>query len=292
MELRSNGVLITGGSGFLGRALAKRILDNNPGQRVCIYSRGEHQQAAMFKALGEHPNLRMFIGDVRDASRLRWAMESVDVVIHAAALKRIEVGHYNPAEMVKTNVLGAMNVVEAAISAGVSRVVLSSTDKAYQPVSPYGISKAMAEAVFLAANNTRGPAGPEFCVCRYGNVAGSTGSVIERWWDAKRAGVTRVQVTDPDCTRFWMTIDEAVDLVLAAANGAGTLLIPTLPAFTVGNLATAMGLEMELVGLPAWEKKHETLAPGITSDTARRMTVAELEQALMTVGRNPPMVVP
>ena len=275
------GILITGGPGFLGRALARRILANNAG-RLCIYSRSEHLQAQMLADFQHDPRLRMFIGDVRDKERLQWAMESVDVVIHAAALKRIEVGQYNPEEMVKTNVQGAMNVVSAARGAGVTKVVLSSTDKAFQPVSPYGISKAMAEAVFLAANNTTGGKPPHFAVCRYGNVAGSTGSVIPKWRAAKAAGL-KVQVTDPGCTRFWMTADQAVDLILAAANGSGTLLIPTLPAFTVGDLAEAMELDVEIIGLPEWEKKHESLADGISSDRAGRMTVMEIREALKSV---------
>lgn len=281
-EKLKNGILITGGTGFLGRALAKRILASNHG-RLCIYSRSEHQQAAMLADLGNDYRLRMFVGDVRDKDRLKWAMESASIVVHAAALKRIEVGHYNPEEMVKTNVLGAMNVVEAARSAGVHRVVLSSTDKAYQPVSPYGKSKAMAEDIFLAANNTAGSDGPEFVVCRYGNVAGSTGSVIPKWRAAKAAGADTVQVTDPGCTRFWMTVDQAVDLVIAAANGSGKLLIPSLPAFTIGDLAEAMELKTEVVGLPAWEKKHESLAHDMHSDTAPRMTVMDIREALKDV---------
>lgn len=285
-EQRGGGVLITGGTGFLGRALAKELLREEHGhQRVCIYSRGEHAQADMFEALGSHPNLRMFVGDVRDRERLYWALRSVDIVIHAAALKRIEVGHYNPGELVKTNILGTANVVDAAIAAGVRRVVLVSTDKACQPVSPYGVSKAMAEAVVLAANNTVAAGGTTFAVCRYGNVAGSTGSVIPRW---RRILDTEpnplAPCTDQDCTRFWMTQGEAVALVLRAVQGVGPLLIPKLPAFRLGDLAEAMGFRGTLeFGLADWEKKHEMLEPGVTSDCAERMTVGALKEALLHV---------
>lgn len=304
MEQRGGGILITGGTGFLGRALARRLLAEQVGpvnakvprwQRICIYSRGEHAQAAMFKELREDERLRMFVGDVRDRERLFWAMRSVDVVIHAAALKRIEVGHYNPGEMVKTNIQGAMNVVEAAIAAGVERAVLVSTDKAHQPVSPYGLSKAMAEAIFLAGNNIAGANGPSFGVCRYGNVAGSTGSVIPLWREILAnaqpgEGATKVlPVTDPEATRFWMTIGEACDLVLSAVSGKVTertsaMLIPTLRAFDLGTLARAMGADaIKLTGLKHWEKKHESLRDGDTSDAAPRMTFEELQQELKHV---------
>lgn len=283
-----DGILITGGSGFLGRALAARLLVTPGVQRVCIYSRGEAAQAAMFDELGAHPKLRMFIGDVRDRRRLEWAMESCDTVIHAAALKRIEVGHYNPTEMVKTNVQGTMNVVEAAIEASVRRVTLVSTDKAYQPVSAYGLTKALAEAIVLAANNTvHAQVGPRFNVCRYGNVAGSTGSVIPKWRAAIAKG-QMIHITDPDATRFWMTIDQAVDLVLEATRSHEPLLVPVLPAFRLGDLAEALGAKQVTYGaLGEYEKRHESMLDGgngkYCSATARRMTVDELREALKHV---------
>ena len=218
--------------------------------------------------------LRWFIGDVRDRDRLRRAFEGVHTVVHAAALKRIEVGAYNPIEMVKTNVVGAMNVIEAAMDAKVSKVVALSSDKAYQPISPYGQTKALMEGLMLAANN----ASPKtrFAVTRYGNVAGSAGSVIPFW-----RGKRDVPVTDPDCTRFWMTMDEAVDLVLDTIQAMPKeVAIPSLPAFRLGDLVKAMGAEGEIKGLPKWEKKHEGLCDGLTSDSARRLSVAELREAL------------
>ena len=276
-------VLITGGSGSFGRAFIPAVLANGA-ERVCIFSRSEGVQAAMREDFDDG-RLRWFIGDVRDRDRLRRAMEGVDLVVHAAALKRIEVGHYNPAEMVKTNVIGAMNVIEAAHDAGVSRVVALSTDKAYQPVSPYGCSKALAESLFLSSNNARGSSGPIFSVTRYGNVAGSRGSVIPKWRALLASGKRTVTVTDPDVTRFWMTIDEAVNLVNRTAETmvGGELVIPELPAFRLGDLVEAMDLQAEITGLPAWEKKHESMRDGLSSDTVRRMTVAELREALAYV---------
>lgn len=274
-----SGVLITGGSGFLGQGLARRLLDDGC-DRVCVFSRGEYAQARMRAEFGDDERLRWFIGDVRDLERLERACESVDVVIHAAALKRIEVGHYCPDEMVKTNVAGSMNVIEAARRAGVRRVVLVSSDKAFEPVSPYGQSKALAESLFLAANRMS-PVGPSYGVCRYGNVAGSTGSVIPTWREQMARGRV-VRLTDPDATRFWMSRDEAVELVLKACWAADTEIhIPKLPAFRLGDLAEAMGAcAVNVVGLGRFEKKHETLTEGDSSDQAPRLSVAELRDRL------------
>lgn len=276
-------VLVTGGTGSFGRAFVPWVLDLGI-ERVCVFSRSEHAQAAMRDEYGEDERLRWFIGDVRDRDRLRRAMEGIETVVHAAALKRIEVGHYNPIEMVKTNVLGAVNVIEAAQDAGVGKVVGLSSDKAYQPVSPYGTSKALAESLFLAANNTRGKSGPIFAVCRYGNVAGSAGSVIPKWRETLKS-VATVPVTDPDCTRFWMTMAEAVDLVthtIEAMRG-GEMVIPKLPAYRLGDLACAMGATMDIRGLNGFEKKHEGMRDGLTSDMARRMTVSELRTGLEAI---------
>lgn len=280
-------VLITGGAGSFGRAFAARMLEEPDVERVCIFSRGELRQAELRDSLGNDPKLRLFLGDVRDVWRLERAFEDIDVVVHAAALKRIEVGHYNPDEMVKTNVLGAMNVIDAARRARVKRVVALSTDKACEPVSAYGQSKALMESLFLAANHTQSK-GPEFFVTRYGNVAGSAGSVIPKWRSAI-ADTGRITVTDPDCTRFWMTMDDAVALVRSAALGEfrvqhGGAITPTLPAYRLGDLALAMEPRDILeVGLPPWEKRAESMAVGQTSDDARRMTIDELREALKSV---------
>lgn len=280
-------MLITGGSGAFGTAFVRYLLklpEMHPSKprRIVVFSRGEHRQAAMARELGDDACLRFFIGDVRDRDRLRRAMEGIEVVIHAAALKRIEVGQYNPMEVLKTNILGTANVVEAATDAQVSRCVLVSSDKAYHPVSPYGTSKAFAESLFLAANNTHGNYGPRFAVVRYGNVWGSTGSVVPLWRTILTNGDGTVPVTDPECTRFYMTMREAVSLVFLTAEtmAGGEIQIPTLPAYRLGDLAEALGAKMNVLGLPAWEKRHEAMGPGNASETARRMSVAELREVL------------
>ena len=280
-------VLITGGSGAFGTACVRRLLAMRGPLRIVIFSRGEHRQADMARELsalnheGAAWRLRFFIGDVRDRDRLRRAMEDIEVVIHAAALKRIEVGAYNPLEVKKTNIDGAANVIEAATDAGVRKVVALSTDKAFQPISPYGTSKAFSESLFLAANSTKGTRGPIFSVCRYGNVWESTGSVVPLWREILKSSDT-VPVTDPDCTRFFMTMDEAVSLVLDTAHTmqGGEIAIPVLPAYRLGDLAEAMGAKMDVRGLPLYEKRHESMGAGNSSDQARRMSVDELRRAL------------
>lgn len=272
------GVLITGGSGFLGHALAQKLLqDGCP--RICIYSRNEHRQFKMSQQFGGDKRLRFFIGDVRDLRRLERAMSSVYSVIHAAALKRIEVGAYNPDEMVKTNVEGSMNVIEAARKLGISKTLLVSSDKAFQPISPYGQTKALAESLFLQANDPG--FGPKFAVVRYGNVAGSTGSVIPLWREAK-AKERPVTVTDPECTRFWMTRSEAASLVFSTLVGmrGGEVAVPDLPAFRLGDLAEAMEVSYTVTGLPKHEKLHESMDERRCSFTARRMDIHELRANL------------
>lgn len=272
------GVLITGGAGFLGHALVERLLaDGCP--RICIYSRSEYRQFEMRQRFPDE-RMRWFIGDVRDKERLERAMESVDCVIHAAALKRIEVGAENPDEMVKTNIYGSMNVIEAARRAGVAKALLVSSDKAYEPKSPYGQSKAMAESLFLQANIV--DRDPRFAVVRYGNVAGSTGSVIPRWRSAKWESVT---ITDPDCTRFWMSREEAAALVIntLATMRGGEVAIPDLPAFRLGDLAQAMNLKTIRTSLGDFEKKHESMDSRRCSESAPRLTVDDLRARLAEV---------
>jgi len=274
--------LITGGSGSFGQAFTSYLLDNNISDRVCIYSRSEHVQADMAEAFHQDERLRFFIGDVRDRDRLRRAMHGVDVVIHAAALKRIEVGKYNPIEMVRTNIDGAINVIEAAQDAGVRRVVALSTDKAFEPISPYGQSKALAESLFLAANDTVSADGPDFVVTRYGNVWWSKGSVGPKWWALKQRGINEARITRWDCTRFFMTMHEACELVDRAVRSGkpGDVLIPELPAYDLETLCEAFDMTPCLVGLPEWEKLHESMSEDLCSADARRMTVDELRLAI------------
>lgn len=278
MHVGGRSFLITGGTGTFGRAMARRLLADGA-DRVAIFSRGELSQAAMARDFGHDDRLRFFIGDVRDLSRLARACRGIDVVFHAAALKRVEVGHYNPGEMVKTNVLGAMNVVEAAILAGVERVVGISSDKAWQPCGVYGTTKALAETVFLHADETRGRHDPTFAVARYGNIWRSNGSVVPLW---ESLAPGPVPLTDPRCTRFFMRIEEAIEFVLRLAREmrGGELWTPDLPAFRLGDLVQAMGLETRIVGLRPYEKLHEGMRDGVTSDVARRMTIEELRDAL------------
>lgn len=279
-----NSVLITGGTGYLARGLVRQLLADGC-QRICLYSRGEFAQATMRAEFDSDRRLRWFIGDVRDRDRLERAMEGVDAVIHAAALKRIEVGAYDPDEMVATNVTGSQNVIWAARRTGVVRALLVSSDKAFEPVSPYGQTKALAESLFIRANEVT-PRGPRFAVCRYGNVAGSTGSVIPTWRAIlANGGDRKVPVTDLDCTRFYMRLDEAVTLVLKTLREmrGGELVVPNLPAFRLGDLAEAMHAVPKIIGLGPFEKLHEGMAPGNTSDVARRMSVEEIREAIEAI---------
>lgn len=280
-------ILITGGAGYFGQAFVRHALEHDLElDRICIYSRGEHRQAKMREDFGNDERLRFFIGDVRDRDRLRRAMYGVDAVVHAAALKRIEVGHYNPIEMFNTNVIGAINVIEAARDNNVDRVVALSTDKAFEPISPYGYSKAMAEALFLAANDNHPTS---FAVTRYGNVAGSDGSVIPKWREMMEQNKIPT-ITDPECTRFWMTKVEAVELVWTTLYGHAKrgLITPILPAYKVSDLAMAVcpyftNNHFITTGLPHWEKMHESMGPGNCSKDARRMSIEELRFALESV---------
>ena len=276
-------ILITGGTGSFGHAFTNRLLQTEVG-RICILSRCEVRQHEMATHYRDERRLRFFIGDVRDRDRLRRAMEDIEVVIHAAALKRIEACNYNPEEAAKTNIDGARNVIWAAHEAGVKKVVGLSTDKAYQPVSIYGETKAVAEKLFLGANATRGNKGPRFAVTRYGNVWKSRGSVVPRWQGLLALGHRHISITDPECTRFFMRMDEAIDLVLSAIDKMpDRVAIPELPAYQLGDLADAVGIKRswwKVTGLPAYEKKHESMSEDQCSKTARRMTIEELRAAL------------
>lgn len=281
-------ILITGGSGAFGSAFVRYLLNitSTVPARIAIFSRSEHRQAELRRQLEAEnettfDRCRWFIGDVRDRDRLRRAMEGIEIVIHAAALKRIEVGAYDPLEVKKTNIDGTANVIEAALDARVERAVLLSTDKAYQPISPYGTSKAFAESLWLAANNMRGSRRTAFACVRYGNVWGSTGSVVPTWRKILETSDT-VPVTDPDCTRFYMTMQGAIDLVFHTALHAvgGEVEIPVLPAYRLGDLADAMGAKMDIRGLPAYEKLHESMSPSLCSGSVRRMMIEELREAL------------
>lgn len=276
-------LLITGGTGFLARGIVRYLLADGC-ERICVYSRGEFAQALMRRQFDDDRRIRWMIGDVRDQAKLERVMESVQCVVHAAALKRIEVGAYNPDEMVKTNVDGSINVIEAARRAGVQKVLLVSSDKAFEPVSPYGQTKALAESLFLTAN-TMFPDGPRFAVVRYGNVWNSTGSIVPTWRELIAGGAQAVPVTHPNCTRFFMRLDEAVALVMETMRSmtGGEVKVPVLPAYRVGDLAEAMGAKMHVGKLPEHEKMHESMALGNCSLNARRMSVPELRAELASL---------
>ena len=267
-------LLITGGTGTIGAALARDALARGF-ERVCIFSRDEYKQAVMREKLTD-PSLRWFLGDVRDRHRLRRALEGVECVIHAAALKRVEAGEFNPGEFVKTNVIGTLNLIEAAHDAGVKRVVGLSSDKALNPQNAYGATKLLMEKVLLAANNARGGSGPRFAVTRFGNVAGSRGSVIDMWRGGGRA------LTEPRCTRYWLGEREAAQIVWAALEEMpAEPMVPTLRAYCLRDLAQAMGVDYGTpTGLRAGESLHEQMREGESSETAPRMTVEELREAL------------
>lgn len=255
--------LITGGTGSFGKLFVKTILETHKPSRVVIYSRDELKQFEMAQELSPslYPSIRYFIGDVRDQERLKRAMEGIDIVIHAAALKQVPAAEYNPFECIKTNVLGAQNVIEACLECGVKRVVALSTDKAAAPINLYGATKLCSDKLFTAANNIKGHRDIRFSVVRYGNVMGSRGSVIPFFLERKKTGV--LPITDPSMTRFNITLQEGVDMVLWALDHAlgGEIFVPKIPSYRITDLAEAIDPECErqVVGIRPGEKVHEEM---------------------------------
>lgn len=257
-------ILVTGGTGSFGKAFVRTVLSRYPRvRRLVVYSRDELKQFEMAQRfpLSEYPAIRYFIGDVRDPERLRRAFEGIDVVVHAAALKQVPAAEYNPFECIKTNVMGAQNVIDAALDMGVSRVVALSTDKAAAPVNLYGATKLCSDKLFVAANNIRGSRDIRFSVVRYGNVMGSRGSVIPFFLARRASGV--LPITDPRMTRFNISLQEGVDMVLWALEHAlgAEILVPKIPSYTITDVATAIGPEcrQEIVGIRPGEKIHEEM---------------------------------
>ena len=277
----SESYLITGGTGSFGSALVRALLRDAHPERIIVFSRDEHKQFIMREELPSDERLRWFLGDVRDRRRLRRALEGVRYVVHAAALKQVGAAEYNPFEAVLTNITGTQNLIEAALDAGCSRVLGISTDKAVNPVSLYGATKLVSERLLLAAHAYAGDRPCRFSVLRCGNLAGSRGSVIPHWRALVSRGTTTLPVTDPAATRYWLDEGEAVAAILQALHGPyRALTIPEMRAFAVGDLAEAFGLPVRVIGLRAGEKLHEELGDGRTSETAPRMTVAELRELL------------
>lgn len=264
MDLNASSVLITGGTGSFGKKFVEIVLKRFPGiKRLIVFSRDEFKQYEMSKCFSEeqYPGIQYVIGDVRDIDRLRRVFEGVDIVIHAAALKQVPVAEFNPMECIKTNVLGAENVINAALDKGVKAVIALSTDKAAAPVSLYGAAKLCAEKLFVAANHLKGTTNTKFSVVRYGNAIGSRGSVSTYFEQIKYSGV--LPVTDAAMTRFNISLEEEVDMVLWAINNAwgGEIFIPKLPSFRLVDLAEAICPEcvQEKIGMRAGEKIHEEL---------------------------------
>ncbi len=262
--LNKKNVLITGGTGSFGKAFVKMVLRRWPDVgRLVVLSRDELKQFEMQQELStrEFPALRYFIGDVRDAARLKRAFEGIDVVVHAAALKQVPAAEYNPFEAIKTNVLGAQNVIEACLDSGVQRVVALSTDKAAAPINLYGATKLCSDKLFVAANNIRGARDLRFSVVRYGNVMGSRGSVIPFFASRRASG--QLPITDPGMTRFNISLREGIDMVLWSIEHAwgGEILVPKIPSYRITDVAEAVAPECEklVVGVRPGEKLHEEM---------------------------------
>jgi len=258
-------ILLTGGTGSFGKELVGRVLENYPDvERLVIFSRDELKQFEMAQQFSPtaHPALRYFIGDVRDAERIKRALEGIDTVIHAAALKQVPTAEYNPFECIKTNVLGAQNLIEACLDTpSVRRVVALSTDKAAAPINLYGATKLCSDKLFVAANNIKGDRDLNFSVVRYGNVMGSRGSVIPFFLDRRKSG--ELPITHEEMTRFNITLSEGVDLVLQALNKSlgGEIYVPKIPSYRITDLAEAIGpnCEKPIVGIRPGEKIHEEM---------------------------------
>ena len=265
VSLDGKDILITGGTGSFGKKCTETVLDRYDPNRLIILSRDELKQAKMKGrfSLEEHPCMRYFIGDVREKDRLYRAFSDVDIVIHAAALKRVPAAEYNPIEPIKTNVMGGSNVIEAAIDRDVDCVIALSTDKGANPVNLYGATKLCSDKLFVAGNNYSGQGGTRFSVVRYGNVMGSRGSVIPFFLEKRETGT--LPITDPRMTRFWITLEQAVDFVLNNLERmeGGEVFVPKIPSMKITDLAEAIApdCDHEIVGIRPGEKLHEVMIP-------------------------------
>ena len=259
-----NSLLLTGGTGSFGKAFVKKVLADFPNiERLVIFSRDELKQYEMSQEFNhsDYPGIRYFLGDVRDQERLHRALEGIDVVVHAAALKQVPAAEYNPFECIKTNIMGAQNLVEACLESNVKRVVALSTDKAAAPINLYGATKLASDKLIAAANNIVGKRDLRFSIVRYGNVMGSRGSVIPYFLQQRKTGI--LPITDEAMTRFNITLEESVQLVIEAFERTlgGEIFVPKIPSYRIGDLAEAIGPECEkpIVGIRPGEKLHEEM---------------------------------
>lgn len=281
-------ILITGGTGSFGRAFVRQILQDTPEiDRLVIFSRDELKQFEMAQEFNEqmYPGIRYFIGDVRDADRVRRAMEGVDTVIHAAALKQVPAAEYNPSEAIKTNIIGAQNVIDASLEMGITKVVALSTDKAAAPINLYGATKLCSDKLFTAANNIRGKRGIILSVVRYGNVMGSRGSVIPFFLKQRKAGF--LPITDPNMTRFNISLSEGIEMVLWALKNSrgGEIFVPKIPSYRITDVATAVSpsAEQRVVGIRPGEKVHEEMIT--ESDSLNTVDLGKYFAILPSSGR-------
>lgn len=265
-------ILVTGGTGSFGQAFVDFVLANWRPRKLIVFSRDENKQWEMAHRfpVEKHDCIRFFIGDIRDLTRLELAMRDVDYVIHAAALKHVPIAEYNPFECINTNVIGAENVVNAALRTGVRKVVALSTDKAANPVNLYGASKLAADKIFVSANNLSGNLPTRFSVVRYGNVLGSRGSVVPFFQNLIRNGAKRLPITDERMTRFWITLSQGINFVLSSLESmeGGEIFVPKIPSMKVVDLARALApkAELDVIGIRPGEKLHEIM---ITDDDGR-----------------------
>lgn len=272
LNLNGKSILITGGTGSLGKQLTKMILEQWPDvKRLVILSRDEQKQFQMNQEFpeGKYKAIRYFIGDVRDYDRLLRAFEGIEYIIHAAAMKHVHIAEYNPIECVKTNVLGAENVINAAMATGVKNIVALSTDKAAAPINLYGATKLCSDKLFVAANNVKGSRDLKFSVVRYGNVMGSNGSVIPFFLNKRKEGV--LPITDPNMTRFNISLQEGAEMVLHAMETAwgGEIFVPKIPSYKITDVAKAIGPDCEhkVIGIRPGEKVHEEMITSSDSFT-------------------------
>lgn len=269
-HLADASILVTGGTGSFGRAFIRHLLDAVGPRRIVVFSRDELKQYEMRAAFNDDDRLRWFLGDVRDLDRLKRAMHGVEYVVHAAALKQVDTAEYNPIEYVKTNVLGSQNVIEASLDSGIKKVVALSTDKASSPINLYGATKLTADKLFVAANNYGAAYDTRFSVVRYGNVMGSRGSVIPYFRSLHEQGLP-IPVTDRRMTRFWITLERAVEFVVDSFEmmAGGELYVPRIPSMRIVDLAEAIapGSPIREIGIRPGEKLHEEM---IAADDSRR----------------------